>query len=276
MTNINNNYQNRNINLDEKISSMQSASMGTEYQSGNALIKFKFAESVANSLSRGGYAGYNIASMYRINPFLDMGADFTGINKGLDWAASKIGLGNANLTNGFNLTNNVGLRWITSDTVSKAGTESAEKNLMKGLNITFGQNSGTNLFSVINEKFFQGNLKNPLSGNSTINALKTKTKSMLTHKGTKATMGVLAKGLSVANTYMLWETAFDFAEMYNEHLMQKNIDKSINYNSQLTQNLNTETVLNSKNHILQNMNNSNNELNYILSTVNTAEKYFGG
>lgn len=270
------NYNNRGIDLQQKINNMQSDSMGTEFQSGSALIKYKFAESVANSIHRGGYAGYNIASIYKMNPFLDLAGDLTGLNRGLDSIASKIKLGNSTLTNGFNLSNNIGLRWITSDTVAKAGADSAEKNLMKGLNFTFGQNTGTNAFTSLNNKFFEGALKNPLANNAQINAIKQSGKKILSSSITKSAMGIAAKGLSLASTYMLWETAFDFAEMYNEHLMQKNIDKTINYNSNLFNSLQTENVMNEKNYNLNKMYNSEKELNYILNSVNTAEKYMGG
>lgn len=271
------NYQNRGINIEEKMINMQSASMGTEFQSGSALIKYKFAESVANSIHRGGYAGYNLLSMYKVNPLLDLGGDLIGANKIFDKMASKIMVGNSNLTQGWNLTNNIGLRWITGDTISKAAAGSAEQNLMKGLNITFGPNgSATNAFGAMNEKFFKNALKNPLSNSAKFQALKSGGSKIISNNITKKAMGLAAKGLSIASTYMLYETAFDFAEMYNEHLMQQNIDKALNYNSNLFNSLQTESTVNEKNYNLNKMYNSEKELNYILSSVNTAEKYLGG
>ncbi|MGL5709807.1 MAG: hypothetical protein ACRCW9_03075 [Cetobacterium sp.] len=273
--NFNERYQNHLERLDES----KSMSFGTEFQSGNALLKFKFAESVAGAIHNGGYAGYNLMSTYKINPLLDFAGELTGLNNLGDKLINKIPkMGVNNITEGFQLSKNIGIKYVTGDALkaSRIAKDNGQ-NMMRGLNLTFGNNgSETNLLRYINNTAFNGALKNPLANNQTIKTIAAKTGSFFQKGGVKAVAGVASKFLGFANIAMAVETAVDFAEMYNEHLMDANIEKAINYNANQFSQLQSEQTNAFIQHNQRKMMNTNNELNYVLSTVNTAEKYIGG
>lgn len=262
----------------QKIQDRQNQSLSTLMQSGDKYVYWKSAESAVNSLAYGKNFGYNMFSTFRINPLLDLGTEITGINSKLGKLASKISFNNRNLTDGLNLFGKVGIRYVTPEAIKNNPLDS---HLMHGLNFTISNND-LNLKQIIKNQMLKYDLTSKMANKIFKNGhtLSSPTlsqevfHSVINSPITKGLGKATSKAMAGLNSLMIYEMAIEFAEMYNDHIINNNIKKSLDYKKDSLKPLNQD-LLNEKTQYNISLNNENEEeLNFLLRKNYDIGRYF--
>lgn len=247
-------------------------SLSTKFQGGKKIIYYKGLESMANGLAYGTNAGLNIMSPYHINPLLDMGMNVTGLNSKIGTLASKIKIGNTNLTEGFSLGGKIGVRWVTPEAVS---LNPADKHLMGGLNIVsdpknthFGRFVRQKLESIPKVGEFVKKLPT-LNGSKAYSVVN----KIIASPITKGIAKGASIGLNAANTIMTYEMMLEFAEMYNDHITTRNIKKLMEYKQEDLKPLSSESLQEKTGYNYQQSIQNDEELNFLLRDNNDPRRY---